>query len=108
MYKDDNNDVLPTALKALEDHKCSERMNKINKKLTHLDAQVLDIRQCENTDHLLAVISKKHVRSYKSEYTNEHSYFVHYYNIEDGGLHVGKYDLTLAQALKEQERRQKD
>ena len=107
--KKSKNNVLPTALKAVEHYtKDNERMDKINKQLAHLDAEVLHIHQCENTYYLWAVLSKKHRRPYWSESANECSYFVHYYNIEDGGLHVGKYDLTLAQALKEQERRQKD
>ena len=107
--KKSKNNVLPTAQKAVEHHnKYVMDMDKINKNLAHLDAEVLDIRQCENTDYLCAVLSKKHMRPYKSDSANECSYFVHYYNIEDGGLHVGKYDMTLAQALKEQERRQKD
>jgi len=107
--KKSKNDVLPTAQKAVEHHiKDIERRDKINKQIVHLDAEVLDIRQCENNEYLCAVLSRKHKKAYRSESANDHSYFVHYYNIEDGGLHVGKYDLTMKQALKEQERRQKE
>lgn len=111
------NSVLPTALKALEDHRCSERMKfisshermkKINKQLVHLDAEVIQTQRCKYTNHLWAVISMKHKRPHWDKYAHEHSYFVHYYNNEDGGLHVGKYDLTLAQATEEYDNRCND
>ena len=107
--KKSKNNVLPTAQKVVEHHnKYVMDMDKINKNLAHLDAEVLDIRQCENTDYLCAVLSKKHRRPYWNESAHEHSYFVHYYNNEDGGLHVGKYDLTLTQATEEYDKRCKD
>lgn len=100
--KKNKNDVLPTALKAVEHFsENNKRMNKINKKLVHLDAEVLHVCQCDITDYLWAVLSKKRRKPYWNESAHERSYFVHYYNVQDDGLYYGHYDLTVEQAREE-------